>query len=140
MADLTLYISEKITLDNTDRGVYTTQTISGINNIDNRIMTCPSGAITTIFTISDTPTSAGSFATGSIQYARVTNKSTVPIQLLVSSDLQDFWFTVSTGSSFLVSTQASGSNSTDFTLPNILDIGIEPSGSNAVIEYFIATS
>jgi hypothetical protein len=140
MADLTIYINEKITLDGTERGVLTTQTITGINNIDNRIMNCPSGSTTTIFTISDTPTSAGSFATSSIQYARVTNKSLVPIQLSISSDTQDFWFTVNTGSSFLVSTKASGSNSTDFILPNITDVSITPSGSSATIEYFIATT
>ena len=33
MADLTIYINEKITLDSNDRGVLTTQTITGINNI-----------------------------------------------------------------------------------------------------------
>ena len=140
MADLTIYINEKITLDGNERGVLSTQTIPGINNIDNRIMTCPSGAITTIFTVSNTPTSAGSFATSSIQYARVTNKSLVPIQLSISSSNQNFWFTVNTGSSFLVSTKASGSNSTNFVLPNITDVRIEPSGSSATIEYFIATT
>jgi|LakMenEpi03Aug12_release.lakeMendotaPanAssembly.Ray.scaffolds.fasta_scaffold191642_2 hypothetical protein len=140
MADLTIYINEKITLDGTERGVLTTQTITGINNIDNRIMTCPSGSTTTIFTVSDTPTSAGSFATSSIQYARVTNKSIVPIQLSIASSNQNFWFTVNTGNSFLVSTKASGSNSTDFILPNITNVSITPSGSSATIEYFIATT
>ena len=38
MADLTVQINEKITLDGNDRGVYTTQTITGVNNIDNRIL------------------------------------------------------------------------------------------------------
>lgn len=140
MADLTVYINEKINLDGTDRGVYTSQTISNINGIDNRILNCPSGSITTLFNINTSPTSSGAFSTGSIKYARITNKAIVPIQLIISSDTQDFWFTVNTGSSFLVSTNASGSNSTNFSLPSILSMGIEPSGSSATIEYFIATS
>ena len=36
MADLTIYLNEKITLDGNDRGVLSTQTITGINNVDNR--------------------------------------------------------------------------------------------------------
>lgn len=140
MADLTVYINEKITLDGNDRGILTTQTISNISNIDNRVMNCPSGSITTLFNLSTTPTSSGTFTTGSIKYARVTNKSTTPVQLLVASDLQNFWFTVNAGNSFLVSTNASGSNPVNFTLPSILNIGVEPSGSSATIEYFIATT
>ncbi len=140
MADLTIYISEKINIGDTDRGVYTTQTISGINNIDNRIMNCPSGSITTLFSINTSPTSSGTFTTGSIKYARVTNKSLVPIQLLISSNAQSFWFTVDTGSSFFTSTNASGSNSSNFILPSISGVSIEPSGSSATIEYFIATT
>ena len=35
MANLTVLINEKITLDGNDRGVLTTQTITNINNIDN---------------------------------------------------------------------------------------------------------
>ena len=119
MADLTIFINEKINLDNNDRSILTTQIISGINNINNRIMNCPSGSITTLFNINTSPTSSGTFTTGSIKYARITNKSLVPIQLLISSDIQSSWFTVNTGSSFLVSTNASGSNSSDFILPNI---------------------
>ena len=38
MADLTVLINEKITLDGNDRGILTTQTISNINNVDNRIL------------------------------------------------------------------------------------------------------
>jgi hypothetical protein len=140
MADLTIYINEKINLDGTDRGVHTSQTLSDINGIDNRILNCPSGSITTLFNINTTPTSSGTFPTGIIKYARITNKALTPVQLIVSSDTQDFWFTVNTGSSFLVSTNASSSNSIDFSLPSILGIGIEPSGSSATIEYFIATS
>ena len=49
MADLTVLINEKITLDGNDRGVLTTQTITNINNIDNRILTIPTSSYTSLF-------------------------------------------------------------------------------------------
>ena len=60
MADLTVLINEKITLDGNDRGILTTQTIPGINYIDNRTFTIPTGSVTTIFSLSNT-NSAGTY-------------------------------------------------------------------------------
>jgi hypothetical protein len=140
MADLTISINEKVIIDGNDRGVYTSQTIPNITGIDNRILTCPTGSVTTLFGINPSPSSSGTFLTGSIQYARVTNKSPNLIQLLVSLETQDIWFTINTGSSFMVSTNASSSNSVDFILPNISSVGVEPSGSSSIVEYFVATS
>ena len=151
MADLTVLINEKITLDGNDRGVLTTQTITGINNIDNRIVTLPVNITTNIFYfINNNQPQAGTFTTSSFKYGRVTNKSTVPIQLNVLnkdtvSDTEYYYtFAVTPGNSFILSsTNTTGSS---FPSPNFIfsdyiqSILVAPSGSAATIEYFIATT
>jgi hypothetical protein len=75
MADLTVYINEKITIDGTERGVLTTQTVSNINSIDNRILNIPTGSYTGLFNFEPSNTDAGVYPTGSFKYGRITNKS-----------------------------------------------------------------
>jgi hypothetical protein len=145
MADLIVFINEKITLNNNDRGVLTTQTISDVNNIDNRLLTIPTGSHTGLFYFDPSNIGAASYLTGSLKYSRITNKSTVPIQLVVSmSDGNYSDFIVTPGSSFfLSSTSSTGSlaDSTNFTFDTyITEVLVSPSGSSASIEYFIATT
>jgi hypothetical protein len=151
MADLTIQINEKITLDKNDRGVYTTQTISDINNVDNRILNIPTGSYTPLFYFSPTDIDAGTFPTGSFKYGRITNKSsTVPIQVRVTADtvpsstLMNTSFIVAPGNSFFLSTTAvtgssPGSNVFVFN-QYVYYVSASPSGSSATIEYFIATT
>lgn len=149
MADLTVLINEKITLDGNDRGVLTTQTITGINNIDNRIVTLPADTNTNIFYFTSNPPQAATFSTGSFKYGRITNKSTVPVQLNVSN--KDFvndteyyssTFVITPGNSFILSsTDTTGSLPPNFSFNDYINsILITPSGSSATIEYFIATT
>lgn len=147
MADLTVYISEKINIGDTDRGVYTTQTISGINNIDNRIMSCPTGSNTGLFYFDPSNIDAATYSTGSFKYGRITNKSSVPVQLLVNmtdgSNSSATSFIINSGSSFfLSSTAATGSIPGDvFVFDKYINlISVNPSSSSATIEYFIATT
>jgi hypothetical protein len=150
MADLTVFINEKITLDGNDRGVLTTQTISGINNIDNRTLSIPTGSYTPLFYFNPSGIDAGTFSTGSFKYGRITNKSSVPIQVRVTADtvppstLANTSFIVTPGNSFSLSTTAitgssPGSNIFVFN-QYIYYISASPSGSSASIEYFIATT
>jgi hypothetical protein len=140
MANLTVQINEKINLNGVDRGMLTTQTISGINYIDNRNFSIPSGSVTTIFSLSNN-TGAGTFTTSSFQYARLTNKSTtVPIKLIVSSSTEASSYLINTGSSYLISTSKITGSLTSLVFDNIVSIKAQPSGSSAEIEYFIATT
>ena len=141
MATLTTQIYEIITLNGDNVGSSYVNTINNINYIDNRNMSCPSGSTTEIFKFSNVP-GAGQFVTSSFQYGRITNLSTVPIQLYVSSSTANASFLVSTGSSFMLSTsQITGSISpSNFSLNNIHSISVAPSGAAAQIEYFIATT
>jgi hypothetical protein len=141
MADLTVNITETITLNNQTQAETYTQTISGINYIDTRNLSCPSGSTTELFKFSTVP-GAGQFVASSFKYGRVTNLSSVPVQLYISSSTTTPSFLISSSSSFILSTsQITGSlTSTDFTLDDIRSISVAPSGADAQIEYYIATT
>ena len=150
MADLTIYLNEKITLDGNDRGVLTTQTITGINNVDNRILNIPTGSYTPLFYFNPSNIDAGTFSTGSFKYGRITNKSVVPIQVRITADtippstLTNTSLIITPGNSFFLSTTAitgSSPGSNIFTFNQyVYYVSVAPSGSSASIEYFIATT
>ena len=142
MADFNIQISEKITLNNAPRTVYTDQTITGINYIDNRILLAPSGSTTTIFSFG-TENGAGTFTTGSFKYGRVTNQSaTIPMQLIVSSSTEAMSYLVNPSSTFMLSTAKITSTvnlATSFS--SISSVKVIPSGSGDIsVEYYIATT
>jgi hypothetical protein len=139
MADLTIFINEKISLDNNDKGIVTTQTISNISYVDNRTLNIISGSVTTLFSLSNV-NGAGTFVTSSVQYVRITNPSTTPVKLILSSSKEAMSFLISTGSSYMISTSKITGSLTSLTFDDIVSIKAEPSGSNAKIEYFIATT
>jgi hypothetical protein len=141
MANLYVTITEEITLPNSPtQKTNVFSTISNVNYVDTRVMNCPSGSQTSIFNLSANP-GAGTFTTSSLQYARITNDSSVPVKLMVSASLSKASFMVATGSSFYISTsQFTGSIDNTLTLENISSVSILPSGSDAKIEYFIATT
>jgi hypothetical protein len=150
MADLTVLINEKITLDGNDRGILTTQTISNINNVDNRILNIPTGSYTPLFYFNPSNVDAGTFSTGSFKYGRITNKSlTVPIQVRVTADavptnVTNTSFIIAPGNSFFLSTTAvtgSSPGSNTFTFSQyVYYVSVAPSGSSASVEYLIATT
>ena len=139
MADLTIFINEKISLDNNDKGIVTTQTISNISYVDNRTLNITSGSVTTLFSLSNV-NGAGTFVTSSVQYVRITNPSTTPVKLILSSSKEAISFLISTGSSYMISTSKITGSLTSLTFDDIVSIKAEPSGSDAKIEYFIATT
>ena len=141
MADLKLEIKENITLEGVQRGSLHTVTLNNINNVDNRTLTAPSGSEITLFSLSDTE-GAGTFVTSSLKYARITNHSTtVPINLKISSSTENYSVSIDTeGSYFLTTSKLTGSSDVDFNYDDIVDLKVEPSSSDAKVEYFIATS
>ena len=140
MATFTSQIFEILTLNGDNVGSSVTQTITGINYVDNRILNIPSGSVTTIFNIEGTP-GAGTFVTSSIQYVRITNNSpTVPIKLIVSSSTEAMSYLIATGSSYMMSTSKMTGSISGLSFDNIKSVKIEPSGSSANIEYYIITT
>ena len=140
MAIFTLKITEQLTLNGDDVGSSVTQSISNINYIDNRILSVPTGSITTIFSMDSVP-GAGTFVTSSFQYGRITNNSTtVPVKLIVSSSKEAMSYLIATGSSFMLSTSKITGSETGMLFDDIRSIKVEPSSSAASIEYYILTN
>jgi hypothetical protein len=145
MANLYVTITEAITLDNTNRGVNTTHTVLNVNGIDNRILTCPTGSYTGLFYFDSSNIDAAVFPTSSFKYGRITNKSNTSAKLLIATSGSSYeTFLLEAYSSFILSSAlASGSliPTSSFTFRDyISEISIQPSGSSATIEYFIATT
>jgi hypothetical protein len=142
MATFTSQIFEILTLNGDNVGSSVTQTINNINYVDNRILSVPTGSITTLFSMDSVP-GAGTFVTSSIQYVRITNNSTVtPIKLIVSSSVEAMSFLIATGSSYMMSTsKITGSvSSGSFNFNDIKSVKVQPSSSAASIEYYIVTT
>ena len=76
MADLTVTISDSVELNGAVRGGSNTLTVAGINDVFERIVTCPHSATTTIATFSSNVyDSAGAIDKENVRYIRVTNLS-----------------------------------------------------------------
>jgi len=85
---------------------------------------------------------AGTFVTSSIKYVRVTNTTgtDVPIKLIVSSSTEAMSYLISTGSSYMISTSKMTGSTSEVSFDDIQSVKIEPSGSAATLEYYIATT
>ena len=142
MATFTSQIFEILTLNGDNVGSSVTNTINDINYVDNRILSIPTGSVTTLFSMDSVP-GAGTFVTSSVKYIRVTNNSTItPIKLIVSSSTEAMSYLISTGSSYMISTsKMTGSvDSGSFNFNDIKSVKAQPSSSAASIEYYIITT
>lgn len=140
MATFTSQIFEILTLNGDNVGSSVTQTINGINYVDNRILNVPTGSITTIFNMDGNP-GAGTFVTSSIQYIRITNNSSqTPIKLIISSSTEAMSYLIATGSSYMMSTSKMTGSTSGLLFDDIKSVKVQPSSSNASIEYYIATT
>ena len=140
MATFTSQIFEILTLNGDNVGSSVTQTINNINYVDNRILSVPTGSITTLFSMDSVP-GAGTFVTSSIQYVRITNNSTVtPIKLIVSSSVEAMSFLIATGSSYMMSTSKMTGSNSGLSFNDIKSVKVQPSSSAASIEYYIVTT
>ena len=140
MATFTSQIFEILTLNGDNVGSSVTQTINNVNYVDNRILSVPTGSVTTLFSMDSIP-GAGTFVTSSVQYVRVTNNSTVtPIKLIVSSSTEAMSFLIATGSSYMISTSKMTGSTSGLAFSDIKSVKVQPSSSAASIEYYIVTT
>jgi hypothetical protein len=103
-------------------------------------MNAISGSETEIFALSNNP-GAGTFVTSSLIYARVSNlSSTYPVNLKISSSTEDMNYSIEAGGSFMLSTSKMTGSLEEFNYDDVFSLKVEPSSSNAKIEYFVATS
>ena len=140
MATFTSQIFEILTLNGDNVGSSVTQTINNINYVDNRILNVPTGSVTTIFNMDSIP-GAGTFVTSSVQYVRITNNSAVaPVKLIISSSTEAMSYLIATGSSYMMSTSKITGSTSGLVFDDIKSVKVQPSGSTANIEYYIATT
>jgi hypothetical protein len=140
MATFTSQIFEILTLNGDNVGSSVTNTINDINYVDNRILSIPTGSVTTLFSMDSVP-GAGTFVTSSVKYIRVTNNSTItPIKLIVSSSTEAMSYLISAGSSYMISTSKMTGSVGGLSFSDIKSVKVEPSGSSASIEYYIITT
>ena len=81
MADLTVTITEAVTLNGSSRGSTNTLTVAGVDDIYHRIITCPDDVPVTVANFhATTGTSDSSLDVENVKYIRVTNMdSTNPV-------------------------------------------------------------
>jgi len=140
MATFTSQIFEILTLNGDNVGSSVTQTINNVNYVDNRILSVPTGSVTTLFSMDSVP-GAGTFVTSSVQYIRVTNNSTVtPIKLIVSSSTEAMSYLIATGSSYMMSTSKMTGSTSGLVFDDVKSVKVQPSSSAASIEYYIVTT
>jgi hypothetical protein len=140
MATFTSQIFEILTLNGDNVGSSVTQTINNVNYVDNRILSVPTGSVTTLFSMDSVP-GAGTFVTSSVQYVRVTNNSTVtPVKLIVSSSSEAMSYLIATGSSYMISTSKMTGSTSGLAFNDIQSVKVQPSSSAASIEYYIVTT
>jgi len=142
MATFTSQIFEILTLNGDNVGSSVTQTINNINYVDNRILSIPTGSITTIFNMDSTP-GAGTFVTSSVQYIRVSNlnaNTNIPVKLIVSSSTEAMSYLIAPGSSYMLSTSKMTGSESGLLFSDIKSVKVSPSGSSGSVEYYIATT
>ena len=140
MATFTSQIYEILTLNGDNVGSSVVNTINNVNYVDNRILSVPSGSVTTLFSFDNVP-GAGTFVTSSVQYVRITNNSIVtPIKLIISSSTEAMSYLIATGSSYMMSSTKMTGSTSGLVFSDVKSVKIEPSGSSASIEYYIVTA
>tara|TARA_Y100001938_G_C7843387_1_gene307222 strand:+ start:94 stop:582 length:489 start_codon:yes stop_codon:yes gene_type:complete len=160
MADLTVTLTESVTLNGAARGSTNTLTVSGVDDIYHRIVTCPANNETRLVDFHSSVADAGAADTGvtamdvqNVRYIRVTNMdsaNSVTLGLCVDQGEDDTAADVTTsvllgaGESFLMGRPHDGINTgananfvTD--LVDLEGIEVQPGGNAVQCEIFVAS-
>jgi len=89
-----------------------THTITGVTNVDHRIVTCPNTTSIDLFNLNGDTPGAGTFPSSSLQYARITNlDDTYSVAVIISGSQGNFTQELTpTDSIFIVSSNITSSN------------------------------
>ena len=122
MANLTVTHTEDITLNGQQFGGTNIFSVSGINNIDKRIVSVPTSEITLISM--STAVSAGTFKEGSVRYIRITNMGSASFLYLVCKNEynNEFCVKLDAGQTFIYNADLS-SGVIDTMLANQVALG-----------------
>tara|TARA_B100000900_G_scaffold377387_1_gene360790 strand:+ start:659 stop:1129 length:471 start_codon:yes stop_codon:yes gene_type:complete len=156
MATLTTTITEQLTLNGIERGSTNNLSITGVNEVMQRMVTCPANNDTTIASFkAAVNTSDGALELSSVKYIRVTNldSSNEVILSLQISAAENGTADASTsillaaGRSYImgvphdgIATDDDGTTViTDSNLNDLESLIVDPKSSNVTVELFIAS-
>ena len=158
MADLVVTITESVTLNGTARGSSNALTISGVDDIYHRIITCPDDVPVTVATFhATTGTSDASLDVENVKYIRITNleaSNPVIVDLQIDTAENDSAaadqgaLLVEAGKSFIMGSPSDGivvnsAAATPITalssLVNLVSIIVDPISEACKVEVFIAS-
>ena len=156
MADLTVTITESVTLNSVDQGATTSLTVASVVETFKRIVSCPTDTTIATFrsTVSDGSLSDGALDVEDVRYIRVTNlDSTNPVNLSLQVDAgeddsaadESATILLEAGKSFIMGTPSDGVAVSDAnativtTLHNLESILIDPLTNEVAVEIFIAS-
>ncbi len=155
MADLTVTITESVTLNSVDQGATTSLTIASVVETFKRIVACPTGVDTTIATFTSTSATAdGALDVEDVRYIRVTNldgTNPVNLSLQIDDDEDDSaadescTILLEAGKSFIMGTPSEGIAVQDTnavleaTMHNLESILVDPLSNEVAVEIFIAS-
>ena len=146
MADLTVTVTESVTINGALRGSSNNLTVTGITDTFERVVTCPHSNTTTIATFnSNVYGSAGALDLENCKYIRVTNVSASAVMdLAVVTENTLYTVVMTAGSSHMLcqaDTAAIGEEDTTpafGTLEDVTSLQIRPRGSEDVqVELFV---
>ena len=145
-ATLTVTITEAVSLNGYDQGASNSLTISSINEVFKRIVTCPASNTTTILTFaSNVHTSAGAIDVEDTRYVRITNlDSSAPITIGVVGAASCYMVSLEFGRSYVLCTPdgimlAEEDTSPSFgTKSDIASIQVNPGANTVDVEVFVA--
>jgi len=76
-----------------------------------------------------------------VRYVRITNNSTTaPVKIIISSSTEAMSYLIATGSSYMMSTSKMTGSEGGFNFADIKSVKLQPTGSVASVEYYIATT
>lgn len=116
-----------------------THVIPNVTNIDHRIVTCPQTTSIDLINIDGINPGAGTFPSGSLKYARITNlDDTYSVAIIFSGSQGEFTQNITpTSSIFMVSPQITSSNFNGTFGDNVESIQIYAISGSVDIEYVL---
>tara|TARA_R100000808_G_C2058905_1_gene91203 strand:+ start:53 stop:499 length:447 start_codon:yes stop_codon:yes gene_type:complete len=146
MADLTVTLTESVTLQGESRGSTNTLTIGSVESTLERIVTCPASQTTTVATFnSNVYGAAGAIDIEDTKYIRITNlDSTNALELAIVGAATLYQVALKAGESHILGSPdalmlAEADTSPSFgTMADLGSIQVNPGGNAIKIELFIA--
>jgi hypothetical protein len=148
MATLTTTVTESVVLNGSNQGSSNTLSITGINDVYKRIVSCPASATTTVLTFNDAVSGAAGAVDAQLsKYIRVTNlDSTNPVELAVVGAATLYQVTLAAGHSHVLGSAddlmlSEADTSPSFgTMADIVTLQVNPDGNAVSVELFIASA